>query len=39
MLTFILGLAFGWILFKRPDWANKVIATIAEKTRTGIFKF
>jgi hypothetical protein len=39
MLYFALGFLTGWVLFKRPEWANKVIATVAEKARTGIFKF
>lgn len=39
MITFILGFALGWLIFKRPDWASEILNKIAEKTRTGIFKF
>jgi hypothetical protein len=39
MFYFLLGILTGWVLFKRPEWANKALATISEKARTGIFKF
>jgi hypothetical protein len=39
MIEFALGFMLGWVLFKRPDWASTVLMKIAEKTRTGMFKF
>lgn len=39
MFMFALGFALGWLVFKRPEWASEIVNKIAEKTRTGIFKF
>lgn len=39
MMMLLIGFAIGWLVFKRPDWASNILAKIAEKSRTGIFKF